>query len=44
VRQVLKRAGHGTVVVLTWAGLLAGLAGCTGGALEIGSKRLSGYL
>ncbi|MFD9224104.1 Ig-like domain-containing protein [Streptomyces sp. NPDC060064] len=38
MRHVLKRAGRGAAVVLTWAGLMAGLAGCTGGALEVGNK------
>ena len=30
VRHVLKRAGTGTAVFLTWAGLMAGVAGLTG--------------
>ncbi|MGW1493453.1 L,D-transpeptidase [Streptomyces sp. NPDC002402] len=38
MRHVLKRARHGAAVVLTWAGLIAGLTGCTGEALDIGNK------
>ncbi|MCX4819509.1 Ig-like domain-containing protein [Streptomyces sp. NBC_01142] len=38
MRHVLKRAGHGTAVALTWAGLMAGLAGCTGGGIDIAGK------
>ncbi|MEV6393245.1 Ig-like domain-containing protein [Streptomyces sp. NPDC051907] len=38
MRHVLKRAGQGMAVALTWAGLAAGLTGCTGGALDIASK------
>ncbi|MEW2086753.1 Ig-like domain-containing protein [Streptomyces sp. NPDC005283] len=38
MRHVLKRAGRGAAVVLTWAGLMAGLAGCTGAELDVGNK------
>ncbi|WP_455354207.1 Ig-like domain-containing protein [Streptomyces sp. SYSU K217416] len=31
MRDVTRRAGAGLAAVLAWAGLLAGLAGCTGG-------------
>ncbi|MFF0448480.1 Ig-like domain-containing protein [Streptomyces sp. NPDC004609] len=41
MRHVLKRAGRGAAVALTWAGLMAGLSGCTDGTLNISSKQRS---
>ncbi|MFI1394822.1 Ig-like domain-containing protein [Streptomyces sp. NPDC020681] len=38
MRHVLKRAALGTATVVTWAGLMAGLSGCTGGTFDISSK------
>ncbi|MGW6460665.1 L,D-transpeptidase [Streptomyces sp. NPDC055078] len=38
MKHVLKRAGRGTALVLASAGLIASLAGCTGGVLGIGGK------
>ncbi|MGW4027805.1 Ig-like domain-containing protein [Streptomyces sp. NPDC004838] len=38
MRHVLKRAGRGAVVALAWAGLMAGLTGCTGGSLGVSGK------
>ncbi|MGI5403046.1 Ig-like domain-containing protein [Streptomyces sp. CA-135486] len=38
MKHVLKRAGQGMTFALAWAGLMAGLTGCTGGDLDIGNK------
>ncbi|MET9421504.1 MULTISPECIES: Ig-like domain-containing protein [unclassified Streptomyces] len=38
MRHVLKRAGHRAAVALAGAGLIAGLAGCSGGMPGIGDK------
>ncbi|MFF4232722.1 Ig-like domain-containing protein [Streptomyces sp. NPDC001820] len=38
MRHVMKRAGQGVAVALTWAGLMAGLTGCTSEKLDVGSK------
>ncbi|MFJ8073241.1 Ig-like domain-containing protein [Streptomyces sp. NPDC096176] len=38
MRHVLKRAGRGAAVALAGAGLIAGLAGCTGEILDNGDK------
>ncbi|MBT2390036.1 Ig-like domain-containing protein [Streptomyces maoxianensis] len=38
MRHVMKRAGQGVAIALTWAGLMAGLTGCTSEKLDVGSK------
>ncbi|MER5768308.1 L,D-transpeptidase [Streptomyces sp. NPDC001985] len=38
MRHVLRRAGRGSAAALASAGLVTGLFGCTGGALDIASK------
>ncbi|MDQ1008193.1 lipoprotein-anchoring transpeptidase ErfK/SrfK [Streptomyces sp. V4I23] len=38
MRHVLKRAGRCAALAVAGAGLVVGLAGCTGGTLDIGSK------
>ncbi|MFV0127675.1 L,D-transpeptidase [Streptomyces sp. HMX112] len=41
--HVLKRAGLGVAAAVAWAGLMAGLAGCTGqGGLDLGIGGISG--